>query len=90
MLRELGFNKVNCFYFITPLEACLKWIRKKPDHLNCSDQSALSDYRLYHSEAEDILNNPDLDDPWFSEGIFDSVYKINPAQLNILGVKFCF
>lgn len=88
MLRELGFDVINCLYFITPLEACLKWVRKKSDCSSFSEQNIISDYRLYHIEAEDILN-PDPDDPWFDGEIFDLVYKVNPVQLFLPGVKFC-
>lgn len=89
MLRELGFETINCLYFITPLIVCLKWIKEKPSCSAYSEQNIISDYSLYHREAEDILN-PDFDDPWFDRGIFDFVYKINPAQLVLPGVKFCF
>jgi predicted kinase len=88
LLRDLNVEHIVCWYFITPLDVCLKWFRKKTDIGGFSDSSCIWDYNLFHSEASDInypeefhmVENVDIDNHRFN-----SVWKINPSQLTLPG-----
>lgn len=82
-LRELGADRVIIWYFITPLECCLRWFQAKPrSEGGETDNGQLrpgrrrdlaSDFRLYHSKIV----------PDFLEEYFDSTIRINTAQLDL-------
>lgn len=87
--RELGVDRIVCWYFVTPLSACLKWYKKKPDTKGMSERSCIWDYNLYHEKAADI-NFPEHEifraeeEEFISR--FDLIYRINPVQMALPGI----
>lgn len=67
-MRELGFEHISCWKFITPLYVCRDWYKQREKTDFHSDYN----YHLYHKLSVNIDN----------EG-FDSVRLINPLQLTI-------
>lgn len=75
-LRRLGARKVDAWYFVTPLETCIKWsfLRepvKPSDNERYQRESQVQrvthDYKLYHSTSRIM-----------QEGVFHSIERINP------------
>jgi predicted kinase len=90
LLRKLRVEKIICWYFVTPLSACLEWFMLKSDRFGLGKGSCVWDYNLYHREASDI-NYPqheiylfEKDD--FDDLSFDMICRINPLQLTLAGV----
>lgn len=73
-LREMGVDRVSCWYFITPADVCVRWFASKPDGDSLSPTSVRRDHGFYHQQAVNILDDG-----------FDSVQEINPLQLLIPG-----
>jgi len=88
-LRRLEVECVICWYFIVPLNICLQWFRTKKDCDKYSDAMVTGDYNLFHKEADDIRSWKDesIEDYSYysSEGRFDGVCFINPAQQTLSG-----
>ena len=92
LLRDFGVEVVVCWYFVTPLSACLKWYMQK-GLAGFSEGSCIWDYELYHKEAEDI-NHPEheiycleKDELDFDCSKFDMICRINPLQLSLPNVN---
>jgi predicted kinase len=90
LLRDLGVETIVCWYFVTPLAACLEWFMLKPDRYGSNKSSCIWDYNLYHKEASDI-NYPDheiylIEKDEFNDSNFDMICRINPLQLVLPGV----
>ncbi|KKQ51717.1 MAG: hypothetical protein US70_C0014G0020 [Parcubacteria group bacterium GW2011_GWD2_38_11] len=90
LLRDLGVETIVCWYFVTPLSACLEWFMQKPDIRGFSEGSCIWDYNLYHEEASDI-NYPEhkiylIEKDDFDDSNFDMICRINPLQLTLPGV----
>lgn len=81
-LRELYFEIVKAWYFVTPLEISMRWFygRENVSENKNSKWAALANdlrrcsytrcFRGYHHDAEDVRNGK----------LFDSVVFINPLQ----------
>lgn len=80
-LRDLGAERVVCWYFVTPSHLCGKWFCKKPEMVDKDSSyrefmegSMRRDHAFYHSQARNI-----------SEDGFDWIREIDPQQLTIPG-----
>lgn len=71
-LGDYGAQQIICWYFVTPLEFCIKWFKDKADTEYWSEHSVAHDWRLYHSEARTIEDDG-----------FDGVIPVNPTQLSL-------
>jgi predicted kinase len=79
-LREFGADEVVAWYFITPLEHCVRWFMDR----ECQDEdkkwgreqqeiSCRYDFHLFHELATDL-----------KQGLgFDCIKHINPTQLQL-------
>ncbi len=90
-LRELGVGFVVCWYFVTPLSACIKWFQQKPECTSIRIDSIKWDWKLYHEQAADIdypnceIYRPEIDEFNYNRK-FDMICRINPLQLSLPGV----
>ncbi len=71
-LRDIGFDKVLCWYFTTPLKVCDVWVQKKVDTDYTYAKQYQSSYELFHRGAENI-----------SEDGFDEIVSIDPSCLSV-------
>lgn len=82
MLRRIGIDVVNCLYFVTPFSTCFRWFRSKSDGFKYSNMAINYNYKIYHTEADDLRN------PNKSKDTFDRIFRVNPLQLRLPGVPF--
>lgn len=86
-LRRLGVDRIICWYFVTPLDACIRWFLAKTDRGGCGEDSVRWDYELYHSSCEDIDYSEEVFRIHYDRKTdreqrgFDIVRRINPLQI---------